>query len=187
MVDVWGSGLSPAPSAWLTLDSNRMASTNVAGVRVLFNKVPAPLVVVSANQRSAAVPYFGAIGATTNAQVEHQGVRSNPFPLTVSPTAPGFFTANASGSGQGSILNLDNSVNSAANPAARGSVVTLWHRRRSDRPSRRRWAARNQRSTGANSSGYSERRRLSQPGSAVPMPISIGRVSSQDAVTVAGH
>ena len=126
MVAVWGTGLGPATAAGLALDSAGMVSTAVGGVRILFNGVPAPLVYVSAKQCSAVVPYFGAAGATTNVQVEYQGVRSDPFPVTVSPTAPGLFTADASGAGEGSILNPDFSINSAANPAARGSVVVLW-------------------------------------------------------------
>ncbi len=36
---------------------------------------------------------------------------------------PGLFTANASGSGPGAIRNQDLSVNSASNPAPRGSIV----------------------------------------------------------------
>lgn len=126
MVDIWGSNLGPQSAAGLALDSNGMVTTSVAGVRILFNGIPAPLVYVSAKQCSAVVPYFGASAAGASVQVEYQGARSDPFPLTVSATAPGLFTANASGSGQGSILNQDNTVNSAANPAARGSVVILW-------------------------------------------------------------
>ena len=126
MVVVWGSGLGPATLAGLALDSNGMVSTSVAGVRILFDGVPAPLVYVSAIQGAAVVPYFGAANATTHVQVEYQGVRSAPLTVTVSPTAPGLFTANASGTGPGSILNQDNTVNSAANPASRGSVVILW-------------------------------------------------------------
>jgi uncharacterized protein (TIGR03437 family) len=58
--------------------------------------------------------------------VEYQGVRSDPLKVPVSATAPGLFTVSASGTGQGSILNQDNNVNSVANPASRGSVVILW-------------------------------------------------------------
>ena len=126
MVDVWGSNLGPQSAAGLALDSNGMVAASVGGVRILINGVPAPLVYASAAQCSAVVPYFGANTASTNVQVEYQGVRSDPFPVTVSATAPGLFTANASGTGQGSILNQDNSVNSATNPAAAGSVVILW-------------------------------------------------------------
>jgi uncharacterized protein (TIGR03437 family) len=132
MVDIWGAGLGPQAAANLTLDSNGLVSTSIAGVRVLFNGIPAPLVFASSKQCSAVVPYFGGGAAAnngaaiSNVQVEYQGVRSDPFQIPVSATAPGLFTANASGIGQGSILNQDNTVNSAANPAARGSVVILW-------------------------------------------------------------
>jgi len=126
MVDIWGTGLGPTAAAKLTLDSNGMVSTAVSSVRVLFDGVPAPIVFVSATQCSAVVPYFGASNATTHVQVEYQGARSDPFSVTVSATGPGMFTANASGTGQGSILNQDQSINSVANPAASGSIVVLW-------------------------------------------------------------
>jgi len=95
-------------------------------VRVLFDGIPAPLIYVSATQCSAVVPYFGAANPTTHVQVENQGALSDALVVAVSATAPGLFTANASGMGQGSILNQDNTVNSVANPASRGSVVILW-------------------------------------------------------------
>ncbi len=126
MVDVWGTGMGPTTPAGLALDSNGMVGTSVAGVRILFDGIPAPLVYVSAKQCAAVVPYFGAYNPTTHVQVEYQGVRSAPLVVPVSATAPGLFTANASGTGQGSILNQDNTVNSVANPASRGSVVILW-------------------------------------------------------------
>jgi uncharacterized protein (TIGR03437 family) len=126
MVDVWGSGMGPDTLAGLALDSNGMVGTSVAGVRILFDGVPAPLVFVSATQCAAVVPYFGAHNPATHVQVEYQGVRSVPLAVPVGPTAPGLFTAGASGTGQGSILNQDNSINSVANPASRGSVVVLW-------------------------------------------------------------
>ena len=126
IVDVWGTGLGPAALAGLTLDSNGMVSTSVANVRILFDGVPAPLVYVSATQCSAVVPYFGAINSTTHVQVEYQGALSDPLAVPITVTAPGLFTANASGKGQGSILNQDQSINSASNPAASGSIVVLY-------------------------------------------------------------
>jgi uncharacterized protein (TIGR03437 family) len=126
MVDIWGTGLGPATLANLTLDSNGMVNTTLANVRILFDGVPAPLVYVSAKQCSAVVPYFGAINSTTHVQVEYQGALSDPLVVPVTATAPGLFTANATGTGQGSILNQDQSINSASNPAASGSIVVLW-------------------------------------------------------------
>ena len=47
--------------------------------------------------------------------------------IAVVATAPGLFTADASGKGQGAILNQDGvTPNSTATPAAPGAVVVLW-------------------------------------------------------------
>jgi uncharacterized protein (TIGR03437 family) len=45
--------------------------------------------------------------------------------LPVAPSAPAIFTADASGSGSGLVLNSDASLNTPANPAAGGSFVTV--------------------------------------------------------------
>jgi uncharacterized protein (TIGR03437 family) len=58
--------------------------------------------------------------------VEYQGVLSAPLVLDVARAAPGIFTMNKSGSGQGAILNQDGSVNGPDNPAPRGSVVSVY-------------------------------------------------------------
>lgn len=126
IVDIWGKGLGPTTLSGLTLDANGMVSTSLSNVRVLFDGIPAALVYVSATLCAAVVPYFGAANPTTHVQVEYQGALSDALAVPVSPTAPGLFTANASGSGQGSILNQDQSVNSVSNPAAVGSIVVLY-------------------------------------------------------------
>jgi len=127
MVVVWGSGMGPEHLAGLSLDANGLVSGSAGGVRILFDGVPAPVIYASATQCSAIVPYFGASKATTHAQVEYQGVRSDPFELPVAATAPGLFTADFSGKGQGAILNQDNITrNSPSAPARPGSVVILW-------------------------------------------------------------
>jgi uncharacterized protein (TIGR03437 family) len=45
--------------------------------------------------------------------------------LPVAASAPGIFTLDATGIGPGAVLNQDNSVNGVANPAARGSVMSI--------------------------------------------------------------
>lgn len=52
--------------------------------------------------------------------------RSIPVRMPVWPARPGIFTANGSGKGQASALNQDGSVNSPANPAAKGEIAVLW-------------------------------------------------------------
>ena len=51
---------------------------------------------------------------------------SAQFSVPATAAAPGLAAADESGSGQGAILNQDGSLNSAANPAARGSIVSLF-------------------------------------------------------------
>src|SRR3974390_3219334 len=43
----------------------------------------------------------------------------------MAPTNPGFFTANATGTGQVAAFNQDGSVNSPTNPIARGQVISF--------------------------------------------------------------
>ena len=128
MVVVSGTNLGPAtPDGQIVLASNSVAATMMDSVRVLFDGIPAPLVYVSDQRCLAVVPYLAALKPTVHIQVEHQGVRSDPFQVDVSPTAPGLFTMNAQGSGQAAALNAGGlTLNSSAAPAAPGSVVAFW-------------------------------------------------------------
>lgn len=126
MVTVWGTALGPDTLASLTLDDNGLVNASLAGVRILFDGIPAPLVYVSGKQCSAIVPYFGATKTATHVQVEYRGVRSAPLTVPVAATAPGLFTSDFTGRGQGAILNEDNSRNSPTAPAKAGAVVILW-------------------------------------------------------------
>ncbi len=125
IVTIFGSGIGPAQLTGAQLTPQGTLSTSVAETRVLFDTRAAPLIYVSASQISAIVPY-GVSGTTTQMQVEFRGVRSNAVSLLIAATAPGLFTANSSGKGQGAILNQDGSFNSGSNAAEVGSVVVLY-------------------------------------------------------------
>ena len=128
MVTVWGSNLGPKQLAsTINVGSNAMVPAVMGDVRILFNGVPAPVVYVSDRQCAAVMPYLAGLNPVANVQVEYQGVRSDPFAVSVAPAAPGLFTLNSQGSGQGAIQNQDGrTVNSTAAPAPPGSVVVLW-------------------------------------------------------------
>ena len=127
MVVVWGSHMGPDKAVPLEQDSNGLVSSTAGEVRILFDGIPAPMVYAVSTQCSAVVPYFGATKTTTHVQVEYKGVRSEPVEVAVGATAPGLFTMDFSGKGQGAILNEDNVTrNSASAPARPGSVVVLW-------------------------------------------------------------
>ena len=126
MVVIYGSSLGGAAIVTLQLTSEGVASTTLAGTRVLFDGTPAPLLYTSENQVSAIVPY-GLDGHTQSSiQVEYQGIQSPPFAVPVTSAAPGLFTVDSSGSGQGAIVNEDGSINTPANPASAESVVSIF-------------------------------------------------------------
>jgi uncharacterized protein (TIGR03437 family) len=93
---------------------------------VLFDGVAAPMIYTVKNQVSAVVPYEIAGQSSTQVQVEYNGIRSVAVTVPVLPAVPGLLTANSSGTGQAVAVNQDGSLNSASNPAARGSVVILY-------------------------------------------------------------
>jgi uncharacterized protein (TIGR03437 family) len=59
-------------------------------------------------------------------KVDVAGVSSGEWGVPLTSAAPAIFTINASGAGAGAVLNQDYSVNSAANTAARGSVIQIF-------------------------------------------------------------
>jgi uncharacterized protein (TIGR03437 family) len=125
LVTIFGSNLGPAKLTGLQLTGGRV-STSLAQTRVLFDGIPAPLLYVQADQIGAMVPY--AVGGRLDTQVivENKGRLSPTITIPVADSAPGLFTVNARGTGQGAILNQDLTLNSASNPAARGSIVVLF-------------------------------------------------------------
>ena len=58
--------------------------------------------------------------------VSYNGVASTPLQLRVVDTAPGLYTINNMGTGQGALLNENGTVNSPANPEATGHFIQLF-------------------------------------------------------------
>ncbi len=126
LVTIFGAGVGPETPAFLELDADGKVATTLAGVRVTFDGWPAPLTYVSSGQINAVVPY--AVNGKTNArlQVDYSGQKSDSVVIAVADTAPGVFTMAMHGRGQGAILNQDGTLNSPANPAEKGSIVSIW-------------------------------------------------------------
>ncbi|MEO8663739.1 MAG: hypothetical protein ABI693_35105 [Bryobacteraceae bacterium] len=108
------------------LDEDGNISTSIAFTRVFFDGVPAPILYTMQEQLSAIVPYATGKLSQTSVQVEHHGVQSPPFRVPVARTAPGIFTFDQSGSGQGAVVNEDGTLNGPDNPAARGAIVSIY-------------------------------------------------------------
>jgi uncharacterized protein (TIGR03437 family) len=125
IVTIFGAAMGPPDLVPLHITGN-LLDTTLAGVRILFNGTPAPLMYVSDSQISAIVPYALAGQTSVDVQVEYQGVLSDVVTVPVSPSRPGIFSLDGSGQGPLAILNEDGSVNSPSNPAARGSIITMY-------------------------------------------------------------
>jgi uncharacterized protein (TIGR03437 family) len=128
-VSIVGPGIGPQTPAGAKV-VNGAIGTSLDGVQVLFDGTPAPLLYVGPTQINAIVPgEVYAKTATTLQIVTPSGTFNGPA-ISVSATQPGVFTVSDPGSPFGSVLaaalNQDGSVNSASNPAALGSIVTVW-------------------------------------------------------------
>lgn len=113
-----------APGQIVTLIGNGLATDGKTEVRV--NNIPAPLLYMSAQQINAVIPYEGlAIGGTATIEVI-SGANRYTSTSAVRAGAVELFTLDGSGDGPAVALNQDGSVNTAANPAAPGSIVVLY-------------------------------------------------------------
>jgi uncharacterized protein (TIGR03437 family) len=112
-----------APGEIVTLFGNDFGSSKPA---VNFGQFPATVIYSSNCQVNAVVPFEVNPGFTTLVTVESGEQTLGPIKLPVVVAAPGIFTINDSGSGQGAILNQDSTVNSPSNPAATGSIVSVY-------------------------------------------------------------
>ena len=123
---IYGSNMGPAALAGLQVGPNGAVATTVAGTQVTFDGVPAPLIYTKSTQVSVMVPYELAGRAASAMVVSYNGVASAPLQLRVVDSAPGIYTANQTGTGQGAILNQNGTVNTAANPEISGDVIQIY-------------------------------------------------------------
>jgi len=126
IVVLQGIGMGPVNTVNGTLLAPGAVDTIAGGTRVLFDGVAAPVLSANATSVLAVVPYGVSGKVNSNIVVEYQGVQSNPFGSSVFDSAPGIFTRDGSGLGQAAINNENGSPNSPANPAALGSVISIF-------------------------------------------------------------
>jgi uncharacterized protein (TIGR03437 family) len=109
-------------------DASGKFGTSLADTLVTFNGVPAPILYASAGQTSVVAPYglqAGQLLSGVAVQVQFNG-KTTSGSATMNVSAPGLFTAATNGVGQVLAANQDGTLNSAANPARRGSIVTFY-------------------------------------------------------------
>jgi uncharacterized protein (TIGR03437 family) len=125
IVVLYGSGLGPAQLTSANVGSDGIYGTTLAGSRIQFDGIAAPLLYASASQVAAIVPYE-VTGAGTGVSVTYQGQTSAPATVALAGSAPALFTSDSSGQGQAAEINQNGSINTSSAPASIGSVISLF-------------------------------------------------------------
>ena len=125
ILTIFGGTLGPQTLTSFSLVNNTVP-TLLAGTRVLFDGVAAPIIYTQASQLSVIAPFGLSTKKSVRVVVEYLGFQSTPFLLPVLASKPGIFTVDSSGQGPGAILNENGSVNTSSNRAAKESVVVLY-------------------------------------------------------------
>ena len=100
--------------------------TYIDGTAVKINDVDAPMRFISFYRIDVQVPTGLDLSQNAKVSVFRGGVPTSPIEVPVASTSPAIFTANMAGVGQANAVNGDGTANSTDNPAARGSVVTVY-------------------------------------------------------------
>ena len=124
MVSLFGNGLGPEQGVQTQATPRNPLPNQVANVEVTFDGTPAPLMWVQDAQINAVVPWSLTPGQTaTQVCVSFNSVKTNCLTSPVAQTAPGVFTVDGF---RAVALNQDGTLNSANNPAALGSIVSVF-------------------------------------------------------------
>ena len=95
---------------------------NLAGVSVQFGSVAAPLLYVSSSQVNLQVPWEVSQPMPGTLTISANGVNATAV-VSLSPFAPGIFSLNAAGNGQGALLDSSYRLLDASHPAIGGSTI----------------------------------------------------------------
>ncbi|MBY0374194.1 MAG: hypothetical protein K2Q23_09390 [Bryobacteraceae bacterium] len=98
----------------------------LGGTVVRFDGVPAPILFSSSQQINLVAPYALAGRGSTRIEITGPQGSINPVTVPVAPARPSLFTLQGAGAGPAAALNQDTSLNTAENPAERGTVVVLF-------------------------------------------------------------
>jgi len=126
-----------APGSFMSLFGSKLAPTQaiagstplpeeLGGASVLIAGRPAPVYFASDGQIIALVPYGIPVNTTHQVVVSRGSSLSVPQPITVAAAAPGIFTRNATGTGQGSITDASDRLADAANPVRAGDTIIIY-------------------------------------------------------------
>jgi uncharacterized protein (TIGR03437 family) len=109
------------PGSLALLVNTGIASSQLSGVQVKFGATSAQVLTLDSSGILILTPQN--IAGISEIDVFYQSAQIASIPITVADSAPALFTDS---SGEAAATNQDGSVNSATNPAPRGSVISLY-------------------------------------------------------------
>jgi uncharacterized protein (TIGR03437 family) len=125
MISIFGAAIGPNPA--VSAPSGAALPTSLGGTSVTIDGTPAPIAYASLFRVDVQVPFtLAPTGTTSSIVVVTGGGTSTPVPLTVVNASPGVYTNSTGGPGPAVATNQDGSLNSASNPAAKGSIVLFY-------------------------------------------------------------
>ena len=129
LILIYGTGLGGASVSSAQLVSGSLPAS-WGGTTVTFDEFSAPVLYTAGNVVCVVVPYGVAGRKSVAVAVSFSGNQGPSTPVSIASSAPGFFTADESGTGQASAftVNPDGSyqVSNSAYPATAGNVLVLY-------------------------------------------------------------
>jgi uncharacterized protein (TIGR03437 family) len=116
LISIFGSNFGAA-NLQVNAAANNAIPWTIGRTKVWFNNQPGVIAAITPNQINVFVPYELTPGTPASVQVQVDNILSNAVAMPVVQAAPGLSTP---------VLNQDGTLNSTANPAPRGSIVSLW-------------------------------------------------------------
>ena len=127
VITLTGFGIGPDVGVVYQPDAQGGAPRQLAGVQVLFDGQPAPVLYAQSRQINAVAPVELSGQPQTTITVVYNQITFGSIQASVSRAGmPGIFRLQPNISTQASAINQDGTVNGPSNPAPPGSVVSLW-------------------------------------------------------------
>lgn len=124
LVTLTGFGIGPEAGVSYQPDAQGRVPTTLAGVSVLIGGQPAPVLYAQSRQVNAIVP--ANVSGTATVTVRYNNQVFDEFTVLIVSANPGIFRLNPGVSTQALAFFSDGSLNSPSNPAAPGSVLSLY-------------------------------------------------------------
>jgi len=122
IISVFGANLATAPAGASSLPLPK----TLAGASLQVGGLDVPLFYSSGGQVNAQLPFELALNTRPQLIVKGASFVTVPETITVAAARPGIFTMSQDGKGQGVIVDVNNRLVDASNPAAAGDVLVVY-------------------------------------------------------------